>query len=96
MRIRKEWLCDDNGDIVYKPLSFWAEYFGLKPFEHDPNECFWKAEANDKEVRFRYAVLVEIGGGYVMAHDEYDKYKDELFFVANADIGWPKLRLKSR
>lgn len=92
MKVRKEWLCDENNNIVYKPLSFWFKYFGLKPI--DGHLCCWKAEANDKEVTFRGAVLIEVMGGYAMTHNGYEEFKDDLFFVANADLDTPKLRMK--
>lgn len=94
MKVYKQWLCDDDNKIVYKPLSFWAEYFGLKPMNGDEYRCYWEAEAKDKEVKFRCAVVIELKGGYGLTHKGYESYKDELFFVANADLDTPKLRQK--
>ena len=32
-KIYQEWLCDSENNIVYKPLSFWLDYFGINPIE---------------------------------------------------------------
>lgn len=93
MKVYKEWLCDENNSIVYKPLSFWVEHFGLKPMD-DEYKCYWKAEEKGKEVKFRGAVVIELNGGYALTHRGYEAYKNELFFVANADLDTPKLRQK--
>lgn len=92
MKVYKEWLCDESNKIVMKPLSFWFEYFELKPIKGDSSKVFWKAEANDKEVKMPYPMLVELNNGYCLTHNGYYAYKDELFFVANADLNYPKLR----
>lgn len=92
MKVHGEWLCDEDNKIVFKPLSFWVEYFSLKPIEG--YAFYWRAEATDKEVKFRGAVAIEVIGGYGLHHAEYETYKNELFFVANADLDTPKLRMK--
>ncbi len=93
-KVRNEWLCEEDGRIAERPLSFWFEYFEIKPMEVNGCKCYWKAEATDKEIKFRGAVLIEAGGGYALNHQGYECYKDELFFIDNADLDTPKLRYK--
>lgn len=87
MKVRKEWLCDENNEIVKKPLSFWFEYYSIKPLEYKEYRCFWKTE---KEGGKR--IDIEKLGGYGLMWDEYEQYKDKLFFVGNADLTNHKLR----
>ena len=28
--VYREWICDSENKIVFKPLSFWMEYYGLE------------------------------------------------------------------
>lgn len=88
MKVYKEWLCDENNKIVCKPLSFWFEYYNIKPLEYKDWRCFWK---NEKEGR---TIDIEKLGGYGLTWDEYEAYKDKLFFVGNADLEQHKLREK--
>ena len=94
MKVYKEWLCDTDNKIVFKPLSYWVEFFDLRPLEGEQYKYYWKANANGKGVRFRTATIIENRSGYGISRDEYEAYKDELFFVANADLDTPKLRQK--
>ena len=88
MKVYREWLCDEENNIVFKPLSFWFEYFGVKPLEYKEYRCFWKAENTGKRID------IEKNGGYGLTWEEYEAYKDKLFFVGNADLENPKLREK--
>ena len=83
--VRGEWLVDSTGNIVYKPLSFWLDYFGVKPIEG--YEQFFKT----KDGNF---IDIELSGGYGLLWSEKDHYSDTLFFVGNADLDRMKIRQK--
>lgn len=83
-KVYKEWLVDENGNTVYKPLSFWIEYFGITPVD---NGCYFK----QKNGKF---IDIEVHGGYGLNWEDRDKYENELFFVGNADLDRCKVRIK--
>ena len=87
-KVSKEWLvnADDNKTAV-RPLSFWFEYFGIAPI--DGTSWAWSTARN---TRCGF-IDIEVGGGYGMLHSQYEEHKDDLFFVGNADLARPKLRL---
>lgn len=85
MKVYKEWLADENNNIVYKTLAEWAEYFGLKMVES--TEWVWKT----REGKF---IDIEVEGGYGLFHKDFGKYADRLFFVGNADLDRCKIRIK--
>lgn len=84
MKVYREWLCDENNNIVKKPLSFWFEFFGVTA--PDANiKWFWTDKRSKR-------IDIEKNGGDGLLHDEYDQYKDKLFFCGNADLDNHKLR----
>ena len=85
MKVYKEWLADENNNIVYKTLAEWAEYFGLKAVEG--TAWVWKT----KDGKF---IDIEVKGGYGLLHTEFSEYSNELFFVGNADLDRMKIRQK--
>lgn len=85
--VRGEWLVDNDGKIVYKPLSFWLDYFGVKPVDGHP----YIFKTNEDRV----FIDIELHGGYSMNWNDKDKYMNELFFVGNADLCRMKIRQKS-
>ena len=85
MKVYKEWLVDENNNIVYKTLAEWAEYFGLHAVEG--TTWVWKTR-DDKFID------VEVEGGYGLLHKDFEKYADKMFFVGNADLDRAKIRIK--
>lgn len=83
--VHGEWLCDKDNNIIKKPLSFWMDYYGLEP-------TMWKTFQMWKSTVTGKYMDIERNGGYGLAHDQYEEYKDKLFFVGNADLDHPKLR----
>ena len=87
MHVYKEWLCDEQNNIVYMPLAKWAAYYKLNPFKSGKLEL-WKSELTGK------IMSIEKANGYGLLHKEFREYADHLFFVGNADLDTPKLREK--
>lgn len=85
MHVYKEWLCDEQNNIVYMPLSKWAAYYKLNPFKSGKYDL-WKSERTGK------IMSIEKADGYGLLHKEFRQYADHLFFVGNADLDTPKLR----
>ena len=83
--VHGEWLCDSENHIIKKPLSFWFNYYGVIPTEWRGYEL-WRSTKTGKYMD------IEKNGGYGLRHDQYEEYKDKLFFVGNADLDTPKLR----
>ena len=83
MKIKKykQWLTDENNNILSMPLSFLFDYFGIIEAE----KWYWFSK---KE--FRYMSIFK-KGGYGLKHEEYETYKNKLFFVGNVDLDVPKL-----
>lgn len=86
LRVRKQWLCDKEGNIAYKPLHEWFEFFKIVPSKSRKN--FWSARATNKTID------IELANGNGMTFEQYEECKDKLFFVGNADLPFPKLREK--
>lgn len=84
-KVSGEFLVDDKGNIAYKPLGFWLDYFGIKPI--DGYECFFKT----KDDKF---IDIELRGGYGFIWSEKEDYINTLFFVGNADLDRMKIRQK--
>lgn len=84
MKVYKQWLADENNNIVYKTLTEWAEYFGLKPVEG--TTWRWTTRSGKH-------IDVEKEGGYGLLHSEFTEYADKLFFVGNADLDTVKIRI---
>lgn len=84
-KIYQEWLCDSENNIVYKPLSFWLDYFRINPIEGYNN--YFKTS----DGKF---IDIEVNGGYGMEWNDRALYLDELFFVCNADLDRAKIRIK--
>lgn len=84
MKVRGEWLVDDNNNIVYKPLWFWLVYFGVVPV------AGYNGIYKRNDGRF---IDIQVEGGYMMNWEDREKYSDKLFFVGNADLDRVKLRL---
>lgn len=82
-KIYKEWICNEENQIVYKPLRFWLEYFGATPV----------SEYTCKTNKGKF-IDVEVEGGYGMNWNEREDYLDKLFFVGNADLDRAKIRIK--
>ena len=87
LRVRKQWLCDKEGNIAYKPLHEWFDYFGIK---EGNGKCSWMQ--NKKTGRL--FIDIELANGNGMTHSQYEELKNKLFFVGNADLDRPKLREK--
>ena len=94
-RVRGEWLVDDNDDIVYKSLRYWFQYYNLVPIwcngEHGERVfCGWYS------LRFNCRVAVWGAGGYGVTKRDFEDgvYIGKLFFVGNADLDTPAIRLK--
>lgn len=83
MKVYKEWLTDENNEIVCRTLAEWAEYFGLEKVE----ETAWSWKTRDG--RF---IDIEKRGGYGLLHSEFNEYADKVFFVGNADLDRMKIR----
>lgn len=85
MKVYKQWLADENNEIVYKTLTEWAEYFGLKEIEG--TNGLWET---------KNGMVIDIIGRYGrgIAHDHFDEYADDLFFVGNADLDSYTIRIK--
>ena len=88
MKVYKQWLADENNNIIYRPLSFWIDYFEVKPLKYKDYKCFWKSEKTGKTMD------IEKRNGYGLLWDELKDYENKLFFVGNADLNTPKLREK--
>ena len=85
MKVYREWLVDENNNIVYKTLVEWAEYFGLKMV--NGTDWCWTTRSG----KF---IDIEVEGGYGLNHMDFGKYANRLFFVGNADLDRMKIRLK--
>ena len=86
-KVRGEWLVDSNDDIVFKPLRFWLDHFGVTPFALDKGYvCTYKRS----DGRF---IDIQVENGFMMNWYDRDQYLDRLFFVGNADLDRVKLRL---
>lgn len=84
MKVYKEWLADENNNIVYKTLTEWAEYFGLKMVAGST----WRWATRSGKY-----IDIEKEGGYGLLHSEFPEYADKLFFVGNADLDTVKIRI---
>lgn len=87
MKIYKQWLADDDNNILFKPLSFWFEYFGIVPGYSIDGYQYWKTKAGKR-------IDIELCGGYGLKQSEYESKKNNLFFVGNADLDVWKVREK--
>ena len=93
MKIYKDWLADENNNIVKMPLKDWFEYFGITPETYTYPETgntyeLWKA-ANKKE---RNGFIdIQKNGGYGLRHGEAEEYMTKIFYAVNADIRDVKL-----
>lgn len=84
MKVYKQWLADENNNIVYKTLAEWAEYYGLKMV--DGSEWAWMTRDGKH-------IDIEKEGGYCLFHSEFSEYADKLFFVGNADLDTQTIRI---
>ena len=84
MKVYKQWLADENNNIVYKTLIEWAEYFGVKAVEGTP----WAWQTREGK---HIDIIKE--GGYGLLHSEFPEYADKLFFVGNADLDTQTIRI---
>jgi hypothetical protein len=82
-KVRGEWLVNENDNIVYKPLSFWLDYFGVKPVE---------GYLGIFKTRENHFIDIQLHGGRMMLWGDREKYLDNLFFVGNADLDRMKIR----
>lgn len=88
MKIRKEWLVDENNNIVKMTLREWFEYFKISPTTYTYPETgntyeLWRSE--NKKERNGY-IDIYVNGGYGLKHCELDKYMDKVFRTGNADF----------
>ena len=86
--IRKEWLCDEDGNIVQMSLREWFEYFQISPITYTYPETgnahqLWKSETKKERNGF---IDIYRNGGYGLHHDEAEQYMDKLFRTGNADF----------
>lgn len=87
-KVRKEWLCDENGDIVIMTLREWSEYFKITPTTYTYSETGNTYEMYKSEIKKTRNGYIDIykRGGYGLTHDEYEKYMDKSFRTGNADF----------
>lgn len=89
--VRKEWLVDENGEIVTKPLSFWFNYFDIEiaeveTFFHVKTlEDLYKVNKNADQAG-RYIDIYNNRGCKINPRDVHN-FMDCNFYVGNADIG---------
>lgn len=86
LRIYQQWLCDNNNNIVHKTLAEWFEYFDIFP-------VMWKDYQMWYSNKTRRYMDIETRGGYGLLHNDFYKYAQTKFFVGNADLDSPKLRM---
>ena len=84
LKVYKQWLCDENNQIVDKPLSFWFEYFGIVRVEN--KNYMWLSTKTNSYMD----IILSNGNG--MSHEQYEECKDKLFFCCNADLRTPDLK----
>lgn len=91
MKVYKEWLVDDNNNIIKMPLREWFEYFKISPVlaTFDTIEGISKTyelwQSGWKKERNGYIDIYKCGG-YGLRHDEAEQYANELFYAGNADF----------
>ena len=83
-RVKGECLYEMNNEIAKRPLSFWMEYFNVKP-KNNINTWCWIADTQSGFIN------IEKAGGYGLLHSEYIEHKEDLYYVGNADLNRPKL-----
>ena len=86
--VRKEWLCDDSGNIVCMTLREWFNYFKIAPTTYtnpDTGKTYelWKSET--KKTRNGYIDIYK-SNGFGLLHDEAEEYMDKMFRTGNADF----------
>lgn len=86
-KVYKEWLADEDNNIVKMTLAEWFEYFKIEPAFYEW-ACGWTTQSWKSSVKKERNGFIEIErrGGYGLLHNEYEEYKDKLFFAGNADF----------
>ena len=83
MKIRNQWIVDNNGDVLYMTLREWIEQLELTP----AYDYLLKTNMKGK------AATVYVGG-YGIKWEDFSKYMDEVFFVNNADLDFMSINRK--
>lgn len=76
MKIRNQWIADNNGDTLYMTLREWVEQLELTP----AYDYMLKTNMKGK------AATVYNRGGYAIKFEDFGEHMDEIFFVSNADL----------
>lgn len=87
--VRKEWLVDENDNIVVKPLRFWFEYFGIKPVKipvHGNPGVYYQLFEVTKNSYYGERFITIQCGGYSLNHHNYESMMDKMFRTGNADF----------
>lgn len=88
MKVKGEWLVNENGEIVKMTLREWIEYFQISPVKYTFKETGNTYDMYNSSVKKERNGYIDIfkRNGYGLAHNEIEAYLDKTFRTGNADF----------